>query len=152
MEMMLFLALFGGGLLVALVIMVMLQRAWGDFPGSGSQLPPAQMPIPGQSIEPEPDIDDDAELFDQEHIPTSGLVAVENVFVRRALEQVLSRPGTPVQQHFVRQDQTIYLNLDSIGDPQRRAQAGRAIMLANQGNITSWGDLARLLQTISDRR
>lgn len=147
MDPLILVAIVGLGLIVALIALVMLNRAWGDFPGRISRpdlgQPPMQMPTsPGFSA---PVYDEDAEL--PAGAPADGLILVTHPLVQRAVAAALERGGSPYAAYFIRDGERIYLAAHRISDPQQRAVAVRTFTALNSNSPTDIpiGDVIRMI-------
>lgn len=125
MDPLILILIVGGGALLTVIALVMLNRAWGDFPGRISRpdmgQPPVQIPTsPGFTA---PVYDEEGEL--PAGSPADGLILVTHPLARRAIMQALERGGSPYAAYFVRDGEKVYLAAHRISDPQQRAVAVR---------------------------
>lgn len=131
-----FLLIFGAGLVIIAIVLVMLNRAWGDFPGRISA-PPA--PLQQQSRWATPEDADAADLPDaaipDAAPPTGGMIPLQHPLVRQAALQAIARGGVdnPYAQYLFQRGDEVLLNLDAIADPQQRATIARVIHTTNNG-------------------
>jgi|GEM_PF-1136673 len=152
-----------GGLLLAGLALLMLNRAWGDFPGRISPPPysaPPRPPSPGPSrameqlggepgqpgagASPEPPAG----------APAGGMIAVRHPLVRQTIARALEQGGSPYALYFMRDGDTIYLNLDRIADPAQRQRVARTFAAINdgEGGNLSMPEMIRAVQEISRLR
>lgn len=133
-----FLLILGGGAVIIAIVLVMLNRAWGDFPGPIGKPPQPSDPRRSQSSWAAPDAADadlpDAAIPDAAP-PSGGLIPLQHPLVRQAAIQALARGGAdnPYTQYLVQRGDEVLLNLDAIPDPQQRATMARVIHTTNNG-------------------
>ena len=141
------------GLLLSGLVLLMLNRAWGNFPGPrsslGIELPNSQ----AKRVQPLMPTEKDAREFEQESpppMPEGNLIPVLHPMVRRAVEQSLERGGSPYAIYFVRDGEFLYLNLDRIADPMQRATMARTFQALNAGDSSgvSLGEMIRAIGQI----
>jgi hypothetical protein len=132
-----FLFIFGIGAIVITVVLFMLNRAWGDFPGRISALPPpleaASPRRAGWSPEEDDDLADAA--IPDAAPPTEGSIVIQHPLVRQAAIQAIERGGVdnPYIHYLYRRGEDVYLNLDAIPNPQQRARIAQVIHTTNNG-------------------
>lgn len=146
-----------GGVVIILIALAMLNRAWGDFPGKTSGLPPMMPPMMPPSPPPSPgpaSFSPPSELPAME-LPAGAmsgtLVPVMHPMVRRAVLAAMERGGTPASIYFIRDGETLYLVPSRIADPQQRQVMIRMFTSLNNdtdGNL-SLGDVVRVLQEMT---
>lgn len=148
MDLSLFAGVVVGGLVLLLVIVFMLNRAWGDFPGRSSrsmqqrmeELAPSRPTVreqpqaaplaSGATIEA---------TFDERPFelpagaPEQDLLPITHPGVRQAVLQALERGGSQYATYFVRNDEQVYLAAHRIADPLQRAQIVRTFEALNGG-------------------
>ena len=149
MELIIFAGVVGGGRVVAVVVLVMLNRAWGNFPGPISGLPPMMpldQPTPSRAAVPSAPLADTHEVTPDDEL----LVPVNHPLVRRAVMAALERGGSPYALYFVRDGEEIYLVPTRIADPQQREQLMRLFTSMNTNSsgdtMPSLGEAIRLIQ------
>ncbi len=149
MELIIFAGVVGVGLVVAVVVLVMLNRAWGNFPGPISGLPPMMpldQPTPSRAAVPSAPLADTHEVAPDDEL----LVPVNHPLVRRAVMAALERGGSPYALYFVRDGEEIYLVPTRIADPQQREQLMRLFTSMNTNSsgdtMPSLGEAIRLIQ------
>ncbi len=137
------------GLLLAVIVLVMLNRAWGNFPGPISGLPPDQ-PIPSRAAAPSVPLDDTLEMT-----PNGGMVPVNHPLLRRAVMAALERGGSPYALYFVRDGEMVYLIPSRIADPLQCEQLTRLFTAMNSTNsgeeLPSLGEAIRIIQEMGKR-
>lgn len=155
------------GLVVIGVVIVMLNRAWGDFPGRVG--PPAQGPSPlVQPVrspaaaapdtgagERDPFADEEERSLAEDEwrpagAPAEGLVPVTHPLVKRAVEQALDRGGSAYATYFLRDGDQVFLAAYRIADPGERANAVRVFQSLNDGDLTDvhFSELFALIQRL----
>jgi hypothetical protein len=147
-------AVLGAAGLVALgLIFFMLNRAWGDFPGRAGPQPSSTRSGPGNPVWPG-QLDKDMAPLEPRELPAGapegGLIAVEHPLVRQAIEQSMQQGGSPYAAYFVRDGETIYLNLARIADPGQRERIANLVREVNgkQSNDISMMDSIRAVQEL----
>ncbi|MEI7770176.1 MAG: hypothetical protein WCI67_09325 [Chloroflexales bacterium] len=145
MDLIIFASIVGVGLIIFLVVLVMLNRAWGDFPGRISGLPPPPPPRPAPPLAATPLA---AEMTDI--TPNGGLVPVNHPLVRRAVMAALERGGSPYALYFIKDGEVIYLVPTRIADPQQREQATRLFASMNASNGDATPPLAEAIRVIQE--
>jgi hypothetical protein len=127
-----------GGIVIAIAL-VMLNRAWGDFPGRIG-VPPQPPTVGRQSPWPAPEDDfadydlPDAAIPDAGP-PTTGMIPLQHPLVRQAALQAIERGGfdNPYTQYLFRRGDEVLLNLDAISDPEQRARVAQVVYATNHG-------------------
>lgn len=133
------------GLVLVVFVLVMLNRAWGNFPNRAGEftppsLPPSPPPLASTNI---PD-----------SVPDLGMVPVIHPMVRKAVLSALERGGSPYSFYFVKENESIYLVPTRIADPQQREVLTRMFTALNSGGSSddiSFGDIIRVLQELGRR-
>jgi hypothetical protein len=154
MDLIVIVGVVSAGLLISVVVLVMLNRAWGDFPGRISGLPPAMssrstgpspMPMAGAA----PAL---AEM--PEASPNNGLVPITHPMVRQAVAAALERGGSPYSLYFIRDGEEIYLVPTRIADPQQRELVTRMFTSLSNGGGESLplGDIIRVMQELGKKK
>lgn len=132
------------GLITILVVVFMLNRAWGDFPRRVGPTDSGPSPVPS-SGEPAwdaapPDDRSKDEVEEDEALPAGapegGLVLVTHPLVLRAVEGALERGGSPYATYFIRHDERVYLAAYRIADPVEREQVTRVFESLNSGDLS----------------
>jgi hypothetical protein len=126
------------GLALLGLVAFMLNRAWGDFPKTSALPggpPPSTKGGPGSAARPAPPADDDLEPLEPRELPAGApagsRIAVEHPLVRRAIEQSMQKGGSPYAGYFIRDGETIYLNLARIADPGQRQRIAAMVREVN---------------------
>ncbi|WP_129627503.1 hypothetical protein [Candidatus Oscillochloris fontis] len=133
------------GLVLIVFVLVMLNRAWGNFPSRGGEfssptLPPSPSPLASATL---PD-----------SAPDVGLVPVIHPMVRNAVLSALERGGSPYSIYFVKEGESVYLVPTRIADPQQREVLTRMFTALNSDDDStsiSFGDIIRVLQELGRR-
>lgn len=137
------------GLLLAVIMLVMLNRAWGNFPGPISGIPPDQ-PTPSRAAAPSAPLDNTLEVT-----PNGGMVPVNHPLLRRAVMAALERGGSPYALYFIRDGEAVYLIPSRIADPQQREQLTRlftAMDSTNSGEgLPPLGEAIRMIQKMGKK-
>ena len=154
MELIIFAGVVGGGRVVAVVVLVMLNRAWGNFPGPISGLPPMMpldQPTPSRAAVPSAPLADTHEVTPDDEL----LVPVNHPLVRRAVMAALERGGSPYALYFVRDGEMVYLIPSRIADPLQCEQLTRLFTAMNSTNsgeeLPSLGEAIRIIQEMGKR-
>ncbi|MBX0326481.1 hypothetical protein K2Z83_02080 [Oscillochloris sp. ZM17-4] len=147
------------GVVVILIALVMLNRAWGNFPGRVSGLPPAMPPEqpslsrpstfsagPTAELEP-PAMDLPAGA------PAGSLVPVTHPMVRQAVMTAMERGGSPYALYFIRDGETLYLVPSRIADQRQREMLTRMFTSLNSDSDGSigMGDIIRVMQDLAKK-
>ncbi|GIV96649.1 MAG: hypothetical protein KatS3mg057_1306 [Herpetosiphonaceae bacterium] len=126
-----------GGLGVLALMVLMLNRSWGNFPTRPSQPFEQQSPEPWRSgWETDGAITGQISSVDQpahgttEPIP--GLIPIEHPMVQRAAQNAL-RKGDKTARFIVQDGDRLYLSLDHISDPEQRRIAYEVLRRFNAG-------------------
>jgi hypothetical protein len=158
MDLMLIAGIVAVGLIIFAVVMVMLNRAWGDFPGRISGLPPAMPPAQptssSSSLFSAPSLADAPPAIElPAGAPAGGLVAVSHPMVRQAVMTALERGGSPYALYFIKDGEAVYLVPGRIADPQQRALVTRMFTSLNDGGGGSLplGDIVRVMQELGKK-
>lgn len=125
MDPMLLLVFVVGGLVLFGIVVLMLNRAWGDFPSKVSTPPSDPLRPSTQSSAPTQEWAQSHAAAEPElpaGAPSDGLIQVKHPLVHRTIAQALERGGSPYATYFMRDGETIYLNLDRIAT--RRSGCG----------------------------
>lgn len=141
-------------LIVLAITLMMLNRAWGEFPGRAGM--PSASPQPESRPTPSliwQSVDDAFDADDEEpgsgSLQTSGLIPVLNPVIRRAVEHALERGGSSYALYFVREGDNLFLNLDRIPDPETRLKLARTFHSLNNGDADlpglSLGEMIRAI-------
>jgi hypothetical protein len=141
------------GLIVILIVIVMLNRAWGDFPGRVSGLPPSMPPTTSQPPPPMSLAPQMAEEPPMAGAPAGGLVPVSHPMVRQAVLAAMERGGSPYALYFIREGEAVYLVPGRIADPQQRAMVARMFTSLNEGGGGGLplGDMMRVIQELGKK-
>ncbi|MEI7645056.1 MAG: hypothetical protein WCJ55_12340 [Chloroflexales bacterium] len=154
MDWMLITGIVAVGLLLAVIVLVMLNRAWGDFPGRISGLPPSQplsarptSPVvsPLSAVPPLPDTLDVT--------PNDGMIPITHPLLRQAVAKALERGGSPYALYFIRDGEAVYLVPSRIANPQQREQLTRLFASLNSGggeDVPAFGDVIRMMQDLRE--
>jgi hypothetical protein len=161
MELYIFLGIVGGGLILILIVVLMLNRAWGSF-GQTSGLPPAQPPLPPapppiklsslSSELPSNPPPEQGQL--PAGAPEGSMVPVTHPLVRQAVIAAIERGGNPTATYFIKDGDAVYLVPSRIADLQQRQIALRIFTSLNQGdggNI-SFKDIIRVVQELGRKQ
>jgi hypothetical protein len=151
MDWMLAAGIVGVGLIIFVVVLVMLNRAWGDFPGrigalSAAQPPSSPAPPPMAATSPVSEMTDIT--------PNGGLVPVNHPLVRLAVLAALERGGSPYALYFIKDGEAIYLVPTRIADPQQREQVTRLFTAMNSDgaeNVPAFGEAIRVIQELGKK-
>lgn len=156
MNLYIFIGILAGGIVIILIALVMLNRAWGDFPGQASGLPPAQPPMSSlspppvaRSLSPPPgSLQSVGEL--PAGAPAGSMVPVTHPMVRQAVIAALERGGSPYALYFIKDGETVYLVPSRIADLQQREIATRIFTSLNRtdGGGLSFSDIVRVMQEL----
>ncbi len=133
------------GLVLVVFVLVMLNRAWGNFPTRTDVFAPPTLP-------PSPPPLATANIPDSS--PDVGLVPVIHPMVRKAVLSALERGGSPYSLYFVKEGESVYLVPTRIADPQQREMLTRMFTALNSGGGSddiSFGDIIRVLQELGRR-
>ncbi len=151
MDWMLVAGIVAVGAIMVVVVLVMLNRAWGDFPGRISGLPPAQPPSPGQGQPPLAGPPAIGEL--SAGAPAGGLVPVTHPLIRQAILTAMARGGTPYATYFIKDGEAVYLVPGRIADPQQRENMTRLFASINSGdsNSISFSEVIRVVQEMTKK-
>ncbi|MEI6778496.1 MAG: hypothetical protein WCK70_16485 [Chloroflexales bacterium] len=150
MDWMLITGIVAVGLLLAVIVLVMLNRAWGNFPGPISGIPSDQ-PLPSRAAAPSAPLDNALE----EMTPNGGMVPVNHPLLRRAVMAALERGGSPYALYFIRDGEAVYLIPSRIADPQQREQLTRLFTAmdstSNGEGLPSLGEAIRMIQEMGKK-
>ncbi len=128
----------GAGVVILALVLVMLNRAWGDFPGRIEIPPQAASPLSSstqQSSWGAQEAEDlpDAAIPDAAP-PSEGMIPLRHPLVRQAALQAIERgAGNPYAQYLFQHGDEVLLNLDAITDPEQRATIARVVHTTNNG-------------------
>jgi hypothetical protein len=165
----LLLILGGAGLVLVVVVLVVLNRSWGDSLPSRIEVPstyenlsalgstsrPAN--LPDMSDEPPIDEDELAALAestptpDPDAVPTEGLILIEHPMLLQAIERS-QKEGGAMQEYVVRDGNDLYLSLDLIRDPVQRHQAAEMIHRFQTGKQVGVWEILSMAQTFGRMR
>jgi hypothetical protein len=154
MELYIVIGAVAAGLLVILIVIVMLNRAWGDFPGRVSGLPPSMPPTISQPPAPMSSAPQMAEEPPMAGAPAGGLVPVSHPMVRRAVLAAMERGGSPYALYFIRDGEAVYLVPGRIADPQQRELVTRTFTSLHEGKAGGdlpIGDMMRVIQELGKK-
>ncbi|NTV65743.1 MAG: hypothetical protein HGA65_19725 [Oscillochloris sp.] len=139
----------GGGLTLILIVAVILNRAWGNFPGPASGLPPTMPPstptfVPPATPSP-PDLPAGA--------PIGGMVPITHPLIRQALLKGMERGGSPYISYFIKDGEQIYLLPDRIADLKQREDITRLFTAVQHGDAHfSFSEIIRVVQELTNKR
>ncbi|NNJ09018.1 hypothetical protein EKD04_001610 [Chloroflexales bacterium ZM16-3] len=159
MDLYLFISIVAGGVVVILIVLVMLNRAWGNFPGKVSGLPPtmsSSQPMTSQQspLSAAPLTEMAPEEMDlPAGAPVGSLVPVTHPMVRQAVLAALDRGGSPYALYFIKDGEMVYLVPRRIADQQQREMLTRMFTSLNgdsDGSI-GMGDIVRVLQDMAKK-
>jgi hypothetical protein len=155
MDLILIVGIVGVGLIIFAVVAVMLNRAWGDFPGRISGLPPtmptSQPPSSRPSSFSAPSMSDAPPMADTLDITPNGeMIPINHPLVRKAVVASLERGGSPYALYFIKDGEAIYLVPSRIADQQQREVVTRLFTSLNNDSdgSLSFGDVIRVMQDL----
>ncbi|HMO56040.1 MAG TPA: hypothetical protein PKA05_13565 [Roseiflexaceae bacterium] len=137
----------GGLILVAAVVVgLVMRKAWGDFPTHAGEQPARHPPTP-PSLPASPLLPPAGAAAPgiSPAYTTEDLVPIENEMVRRSAEQALER-GSPMARYLVRHGDQIFFSFSSIADPGERQAAYDLMRRFNAGEQIDFREILRLLQ------
>jgi hypothetical protein len=159
MELTTILIVAGVAIIVVVVALWMLRRAWGDFPSRVGMLPPAGVgrqpsistydPVDGSftsaapsalEVQPEPPRSPEATPA------PPGLVPIENPMVLRAAEAAVKKGDQRAARYIVRDGGKLYFSFDQIADPTERQVAYDMMRRLNAGEDVDIRAVLKLVQ------
>lgn len=121
------------------LVVVMLNRAWGDFPrrvGPAASTTPVPTALEGGEDAEDADEGDGEAYALPAGAPEGELIPITHPMVRRAIDQALDRGGSPYATYFVRDEGQIYFASYRIADPAQRGQLTRLFRSLNDGDFS----------------
>lgn len=136
------------GLIIILVVVFILNRAWGDFPGRVAGLPPPITP----NMPPNPPTNSFSPTLEgfARSDTEATLVSVQHPLVKRAVLAALERGGSPYALYFVKEGDLVYFVPNRVADMQQRDVLIRMFNSLNSDddNNISFADIIRVLQEL----